>query len=691
VITSDFKSAARSILRNKVTSIISILGLGIGLGCIIVLTALIIHEKSFDSFVPEYRNVYRIIFGSSANTPYPLPEVMAGEFPEVKDFFRYYQANTIQLKNSKNETVEDRNFGFADPSIFRIMRVIFLSGNPASSVGEIAISDESALKYFGSLSPIGAILPVRFADGFAKLSVSGVYKSFPANSTLNPYFIADIKLSEKIFMQFQKSLGAYGNEGISSFDWRYPEFMSYLVLDRNSDAKELSDRMGKYKQLITAENKDKIQYSLQPVKEIYLRSGGISANQWLRQGNPEELKYYEAIAFLILLISIANFILLARAGVSERVHELGTRKVFGASRGMLRRLIITIFMILIAGVIAVTKQIKYSMSGYKGINPENILVTDLNTAELKNSFSFICDEMKKIPGVESVAGGSFIPPFGNFLPINLAVAGGDKVRFDGLIMGEGMTELLGLEIIDGSSFGPYKPGIPEILINESSALKYKIKAGENILVFKVRGIVRDFNAHSLHTLIQPMVILQQDPSKMGLIAIKANGKNDDQIKIRLHELYNQISPDEIFEVSYLTDQLDLFYSRENNQLKIIVAFSLLAAILSVMGLFGVSLISISKRTREIGIRKVNGASITEVLFMLNTEFIKWVLVSVVIAIPTSVWLISLWMKRFAYKTELSWWIFAVAGFTAIIIAVITVSWQSSRAATRNPVEALRYE
>ncbi|MCJ7449841.1 MAG: ABC transporter permease [Bacteroidales bacterium] len=788
MISSDFKTSIRNILRNKVPSAISILGLGIGLGCIILLLALILHETSFDRFIPDHRNVYRILLGNSGLTQYPLAESMKEEFPEVKDFFRYYQAGSIQLKTPKNEIVRDQNLGFADPSVFRILGIRFISGTAASSIGEIAISDESAMKYFGNLSPLGAIIPIRFTDGFAELMVSGVYKSFPSNSTLNPSFMADIKLSEKMFRQFQKSLGDYGNERSNSLDWRYNEFLSYVVLDRNADPGELSVKMGKYKELLNIENKDELQYKLQPVAEIYLGSLNLGGNQFLRQGNPEELKYYEAILILILVISIANFILLERAGVSERIHELGTRKVFGASQWKIRRLIIlesnmivilslipaifvinygmtfinaalnktltsqvflspllwfllilvvlltgtlsgwligfnysrmpalklisgkslrsdrsnrwnysflvlhfTIYMILVSGVIAVSKQIKYSMTGYKGIDPKNILVTDLNSDELKNSFLTICDEMKKIPGVVNTAGGSFIPPFGNFLPVNLAVASGEKVRFDGLIMGEGMTELLRIEVIEGSSFGPYKPGPTEVLINESSAIKYNVKAGENILVFKVRGIVKDFHAHSLHTLIQPMVILQQNPSKMGLIAIKTDGKNDDAVIKKLRELYNQISPDEIFEVRYLTDQIDDFYTREKNQALIIGAFALLATILSVMGLFGISLISISKRNKEIAIRKVNGSSITEILLMLNTDFVKWVLVSIVIAVPASIYLLSRWMDRFAYKTELSWWIFAGAGISAVLIALITVSWQSWRAATRNPVEALRYE
>jgi len=188
-----------------------------------------------------------------------------------------------------------------------------------------------------------------------------------------------------------------------------------------------------------------------------------------------------------------------------------------------------------------------------------------------------------------------------------------------------------------------------------------------------------------------MVILQQNPAKMGLIAIKTDGKNDEAVIKRLKELYNQISPDEIFGVRYLTDQINDFYAREKDQARIIGAFSLLATILSVMGLFGISLITIAKRKKEIGIRKVNGSSITEVLLMLNTDFVKWVLVSIVISIPASIYLLSRWMDRFAYQTALSWWIFAGAGISAVMIALITVSWQSWKAATRNPVESIRYE
>jgi putative ABC transport system permease protein len=785
---SDIKSAIRSIIRHKVTSAISILGLGIGLGCIIVLIALIIHEKSFDKFIPDHNNVYRVILGNSSQTQYPLAETMADEFPEIMDFFRYYQAGSIQIRNSKNEIVRENDLGFADKSMYRILGVEFISGTPAVSLSEIAISEESAKKYFGEISPIGEVVHVKFTDGFAALSVSGVFKDFPENSTLHPSMIADIKLSEKMFIQFQKSLGEYGNEQKSALGWMHSDFYSCLVLQKNADLDKITRSMEQYKEFLTVENKDELNYRLQPVADIYLGSEDITGNYFLRRGNPEDLKYYEVISILILVISIANYILLARAGISERAHELGTRKVFGASFGNIRKLILVesnlivilslipgvfiidigmnfinttlhktmtgqvflnpvlwclliliivftgtisgwligfnysripvlklitalnigsgrsgrwnysflvlhfaIYMILVSAVMAVSKQIKYSLTGYQGFNPENILVTDLNTDELKSSYQTISEEIKKVPGVMNVAGGTFIPPFNAFLPVNLATTDGGKIRLDGLIMGEGMPELLGMEVIDGSSFGPYKPGPPEVLLNESAAKEHNVKAGERLLAFTVRGILRDFHAHSMHSLIRPMVILPQNPGRMGLIAIKTDGINDEAVIKRLRELYTTISPDEIFETRYLTDDLVLFYRSEKDQLKIIGAFTLIAAILSIMGLFGISLMSISKRFKEIGIRKVNGASIKEVLQMLNIEFIKWVLVSAIISVPVSVWLISKWMERFAYRTTVTWWIFTAAILSAIVVAILTVSWQSWKAATRNPVEALRYE
>jgi|GEM_PF-637786 putative ABC transport system permease protein len=791
MITSDLKIAVRNILRNKVQSTISILGLGIGLGSIILLMALIVHENSFDRFIPGYRNVYRIISGQSYNTPFPLVEEMKKDFPEVNNFFRFCQGYNVAVGKEKGEMTFEQNFGFSDTSIYKILGVKLIAGTPAISQTEVAISEKTALKYFGKNSPIGAILKLKLnPNELLKLTICGIYRDFPSNSTLFPDFIANLKLSEKLFANFQTQLGEFGAGISTALNWNNSLFFSYVVLDKNSDKGALASKMGKYQELKKDENAKKDKFMLQPVNEIYLGSNGLTGFQTsVRSGNANELKYYWAISFLILLISVINYIFLTRAATSDRLRELGTRKVLGASRNSLQKqiliesLLITIFslipatfvidsgmtfidktmnstlsnevftnpvmwlllaaviiftgiisgllighkiskipsilllsgkssersrskrwdysflvfhfsiyLILVVSVLIVTKQIRYSITDIKGINPKNILVYYLNSPKLQAGFPTIQNEMEKVPGVIRVAGSSFIPPFDYTLPVTLATPEGEKMKFDGLIMGQGMTELLGIDVIEGLSFGPYQPPRVDVLFNESSASKYKIKAGDTYLgVFNVKGIVKDFHSHSFHTLIQPMVIVQQNPAKMSLVAIKTNGVNDKEVIKKLREVIYQIDPEEIFTANYLTDSIKAFYEPERNQAKIIGSFTLLSIVLAIMGLFGIALISIARKTKEIGLRKVNGATIGEVIYLLNKDFLRWVFISLIMGIPISFFVMLNWQKRFAYKAELSWWIFALAGVSAILIAVLTVSWQSWRAATRNPVEALRYE
>jgi putative ABC transport system permease protein len=789
MISTDFRIAIRNIFHNKLQSAISILGLGIGLGSMILLMALIVHEKSFDKFIPDYPNVYKITFGQSCGTQYPLAEEMKKDFPEVKDFFRITQANFIQVRNIKrNESGTNQEFAFSDPSIFTILGVKLIAGTPAKSVKEVAISEKMSRKYFGTASAIGEILRVKLNNEFLDLAVSGIYHDFPATSTLYPDFLADIRLSEKLFGIVGSSYGEYGEVMSAKLNWNLPYFYTYLQTDQNANIKVLTSKMQKYRELINEESYKKWEYQLQPVTDIYLGSDRyLGGFRFFRAGNSNELKYYWAISFMILLISVTNYIILTRAATSDRLHENGTRKVMGASPEDLRRQIMveshlitllsllpasfvidsgmsfinstlnktltnevfsnpimwilmlsvvilsgtlsglligykisrvspvlllsgksseksqsrkwdysflvfhfTIYIILVVCAIGVIKQVRYAMTGYKGLNPDNIIVSELSSPALKSSFSAICSEVAQIPGVVKVAGSSFIPLYTPYAPVTLANNEGERVRFEALVMGEGMSEMLGMEVIEGEHFGTYKQGELEVLFNEAAVKKYNIKTGDKYMgAFKVRGIVRDFNSHSLHTPIEPMVILQQNPVKMGFIAIKTDGSNDKEIIKRLREIYSQISPDEIFEANYITEHMKYFYSNEKNEAEIIWAFSILATVLAIMGLFGIASISIVRKTKEIGLRKVNGASIAEVIILLNRDFIRWVLASLILGIPASYYLMSQWQNRFAYKTELSWWIFAVAGSSAILVAVLTISWHSWKAATSNPAEALR--
>ena len=159
----------------------------------------------------------------------------------------------------------------------------------------------------------------------------------------------------------------------------------------------------------------------------------------------------------------------------------------------------------------------------------------------------------------------------------------------------------------------------------------------------------------------------------------------------IRDTYKKHRDDREFSYRFFDDLLNEKYQAETRLKNITIAFAFLAIIISVLGILGMAIFSIDRRTKEIGIRKVAGAKTSEILILLNKEFITWVVVAFLVASPVAWYAMHKWLQNFIYKTELSWWIFVLAGIMAFGIALLTVNWQSWRAATRNPVEALRYE
>ena len=173
--------------------------------------------------------------------------------------------------------------------------------------------------------------------------------------------------------------------------------------------------------------------------------------------------------------------------------------------------------------------------------------------------------------------------------------------------------------------------------------------------------------------------------------VRINGANKIATINKIIEEQSSITGGAPMQSALFDEALNQLYTKEIKQSKLIGAFTLLSILISSMGIFAMALYYIQQKVKEIGIRKINGAKTFEVMVMLNKDFIKWVAISFVIACPVAVYVMNKWLENFAYKTGLSWWIFLLAGVLAFGIALLTVSLQSWRAATRNPVEALRYE
>jgi putative ABC transport system permease protein len=206
---------------------------------------------------------------------------------------------------------------------------------------------------------------------------------------------------------------------------------------------------------------------------------------------------------------------------------------------------------------------------------------------------------------------------------------------------------------------------------------------------EVVGLLDDFHYENLYNKIGALMITNE--KSISHFNVRILPENMSQTISAIEKGFKQVLPDYEFSFQFYDDYLDGMYHQEEKRADSIRIIAIIAILISCIGLIGLVEFSTKSRIKEIGVRKVNGAKVSEVMALLNKDFVKWVAVAFLIATPIAWYTMYKWLETFAYKTSLSWWIFALAGVLALGIALLTVSWQSWRAATRNPVEALRYE
>jgi ABC-type antimicrobial peptide transport system permease subunit len=215
---------------------------------------------------------------------------------------------------------------------------------------------------------------------------------------------------------------------------------------------------------------------------------------------------------------------------------------------------------------------------------------------------------------------------------------------------------------------------------------YNQKPGYTIL-----GVVKDMIKGSPYDETVPTILIPSEEDQKHLY-IRINPAVSAATALpKIEEVLNKIVPSSPFDYAFVDDQYNEKFKEEERIGRLVALFTFIAIIISNLGLFGLAAFVAEKRTKEIGVRRVNGAKISEILLMLNSNFLKWVVISCFIACPIAWYAMHKWLQNFAYRTELNWWVFAFAGAIAMLVALLTISWQSWRAATRNPVESLRYE
>jgi putative ABC transport system permease protein len=369
----------------------------------------------------------------------------------------------------------------------------------------------------------------------------------------------------------------------------------------------------------------------------------------------------------------------------------------------------TISVILITGTITIYRQVNFMRNHDPGFDIEGLLILDGPRIIRANSFeSYINgvesfkNDIAALSGVSSITGSSNVPgtEIKNSRVYGIPVEGRNtEKRIDVYMVDDHFFKTYGLTLLAGDNFNAsINEESGKIILNESALAYFGFEDNESTVgkilrsgnqEVSIKGIINDFNQQSLKELPSPIAFFNQPAN--AFYTIKASMEGIDRLIPGLEKIWIAHYPGNPFNYFFLDDFYDKQYSAEKRFSGLFLASSILAIIIACLGLSGLSAYSISRRTKEIGIRKTNGARTTQVMVLLNRDFVKWVMLAIVIATPVAWYTLDKWLRDFAYRTELSWWIFALAGIIALGVALLTVSWQSWRAATSNPVEALRYE
>jgi ABC-type antimicrobial peptide transport system permease subunit len=355
---------------------------------------------------------------------------------------------------------------------------------------------------------------------------------------------------------------------------------------------------------------------------------------------------------------------------------------------------------LIVGMLAVSKQVNYIQNKNLGFNKEHVIYLPLE-GDLYNKLDAYQNELSKLP---YVAASNPI----NTLPMNLSSTSGDlswpgkpadlQTEVVATWTGYGFTKTLGVKMAAGRDFSKDYPGDTlSYVINEAAA---KMMGMQNNAVGKqvefwngkgsIIGVMKDFHIASLHTTIKPLILCLV-PSNSSYLMIRLNAGETREALAAIGKITRDFNPAYPFEYHFADEAYEHMYKSEMQVNALVKYFGLLAVVISCLGLFGMITFNTERRTKEIGIRKVLGASVAGIVRLLSTESLKIIVISITVAFPLAYWAVGEWMSSFAYRSPIGAWIFIVAASIMLIVSCLTISFQAIKAAVANPVKSLRTE
>jgi putative ABC transport system permease protein len=819
MLKSYLLTAWRNIRKNKVFSIINVIGLAIGMAACLLILQYVNFELSYDQFNKNVADIYRVYNDRYQNgkliqhgtiTYSAIGKAMQQDYPEVIDHARVEPWGK-QVIIYDNKKYGDQNTLAVDNSFLSMFSFDLVAGDQRTALLQphtLVITESTAHRYFGAKgADLASVLgkTVMMNNDSTLYKITGVCRDVPENSHLQFDLLAS-------YITLYTGKDPWKE---ADYDFRDSDFWHYIQLKHGADYKALEAKLPAFSDKYFQGNKisgSVEKFYLQPLSRAHLYSD--FEYEIGQTGSATVVWGLLIIALFIIVIAWVNYINLSTARSVERAKEVGVRKVIGAAKGQLIRqfliesFLINIFALLLAillmlalqspfnalvnhkldfsyllqrsiggysvtigllilmlagifisafypafvlssfkpilvlkgkftaskggailrkglvvgqfaitialiiGSLVVYRQIRYVSSQELGMNidqmliikPPNLTSWDSTFITRSNSFDH---RLAEIPGVLGAAaswntmGGETGRSF-NIRRVDQDNTIHFTMRHNGVSMG--FIGLYKIKIIAGrdftySDFNPDFSKLHNTILNES-AIKLlgfpspQAAIGQSILrgqkKWEVVGVINDYHQKSLRYPVEPTMLLPAYGTGSS-ISVKVNTSDVTATVAAIKKTYDEFFPGNLFDYYFLDAHYNAQYANDRLFGKAFTIFSGFAILIACLGLLGLSLFATTQRTKEIGVRKVLGASVGNIVYLLSSDFIRLVVMAIIIASPIAWLIMHRWLQDFAYRTDIAWWVFAAAGLLAIAIALATISFQAIRAAMANPVKSLRTE
>lgn len=788
------KLALRNMLKQKMGSLINIIGLSVSLAACLIIVLFVQEELSFDKFNTKYKNIYRLLDADNSQRypdhPIVFNKILEDNVPELQNgMMLFYYNKATDFFRHNNEDFFFNDVVFTTQNFFDIFTVEFIKGNPKKALdspNKIVISESVAQLMFGDKNPIGEILNF---ENVYEFEISGIIKDLPSTSHFQVDLLASIQAQKTINPQMMES-------------WYNSSTSFYYLLPNDIDITKLEKKVTDVHEQHRSKDISESSFEFQPLSKIHLYSANTSWDSAIK-GDIRVVIAFILIAVLIFSIACFNYINLSIALASKRIYFTAIQKTMGANgksifastvfESLLLVVICTIAAVLVSilfipgfnsimgtnltfsltnwliigvllgfvllivlvsslyqawhrsginpsavisgknknlylgkghffsafsqsltvtqliisiilfiGVITIHKQTILLLNKKLGFNKSQLIsIKNPYDEEVHKRYALFKDQVIKIPGVKGVSASWNVPGeyINNYSDVNV-IGNQNRYNFGQVPIDYNFFKVLETNFLHGRTFDP--------LLGSDSSMAIINKIGMDLLglvdpidqqvknhfngvkEYKIVGIVDDIQYRSLKEKGKPVIYYLSKFGKSKIL-VKLNPGDIPHTIEEVRKVWNKIESNDPFEFEFVDQKIQANYIKETRTRSVLSIMALLAISISMLGIFGLCVFISQNRTKEIGIRKVNGAKTIEIVAMLNKIFVKWVAVAFLLACPIAYYAMNKWLENFAYKTELNWWIFALAGIIAMGIALLTVSWQSWRAARRNPVESLRYE